>query len=131
MSTLVQSDWPAFERRLQQRHQDLRAAIHVALLRSDEERYQDIAGVVHDTEEQSIAHLLAGVSLAEISRELQELQQVEAALRRMGLGTYGRCVTCGEPIERERLEAHPSATRCLHCQQGVERVPAGRTPSSG
>jgi DnaK suppressor protein len=39
------------------------------LLRSDRERYADIAGQVHDAEEEAIADLLVDVSLAEITRE--------------------------------------------------------------
>ena len=38
---------------------------------------------------------------------LKELQEIEAALKRIELGTYGICTTCGEPIDRARLEALP------------------------
>jgi RNA polymerase-binding transcription factor DksA len=130
MSTAGTQDWPHLKRLLQKQHEDLRKAIHSALIRRDDERYQNIAGAVHDAEEQSVADLLTDINLAEISRELQELRDVEAALQRMTLGTFGRCVSCREPIERERLQAHPSATRCLRCQQQLEQSPARRPPPS-
>lgn len=38
-----------------------------------------------------------------------QLAEVNAALERVGNGTYGKCEVCSEPIERERLEANPSA----------------------
>ena len=38
--------------------------------------------------------------------------QVERALERVAAGTYGRCVTCGRPIEHERLELLPEASEC-------------------
>ncbi len=38
-----------------------------------------------------------------------QLTEVKAALERMDKGTYGICETCGKPIEKERLEANPSA----------------------
>ncbi|MBU6231903.1 MAG: TraR/DksA C4-type zinc finger protein [Patescibacteria group bacterium] len=38
-----------------------------------------------------------------------ELKEVNAALDRMKSGKYGLCETCGKPIEKERLEANPSA----------------------
>ncbi|MDE2041221.1 MAG: TraR/DksA C4-type zinc finger protein [Patescibacteria group bacterium] len=38
-----------------------------------------------------------------------QLKEVTAALERIDKGTYGACEICGKPIERERLEANPSA----------------------
>lgn len=41
------------------------------------------------------------------------LGEVDAALDRMELGTYGICESCHEPIERERLLADPLLRFCL------------------
>jgi len=38
-----------------------------------------------------------------------QLIEINAALERIVNGTFGACETCGEPIERERLEANPSS----------------------
>lgn len=38
-----------------------------------------------------------------------QLNEVKAALKRIEDGTYGVCEVSGEPIEKERLEANPSA----------------------
>lgn len=38
-----------------------------------------------------------------------QLREVNAALERINNNTYGICEISGEPIERERLEANPSA----------------------
>ena len=38
-----------------------------------------------------------------------QLAEVNAALERIEKDTYGICEKCGKPIERERLEANPSA----------------------
>jgi RNA polymerase-binding protein DksA len=57
-------------------------------------------------------------SLLTLVRSLRDtLADVEAALRRMDTGTYGRCERCGEPIADERLEALPAARLCLRCKQ--------------
>jgi len=45
------------------------------------------------------------------------LRDVERALTKMGLGTYGLCEICGEPIPIERLEALPWAILCIRCKQ--------------
>jgi RNA polymerase-binding transcription factor DksA len=44
------------------------------------------------------------------------LHEVEAALRRMDDGSYGRCVECGGGIDVERLEILPQTPLCMGCQ---------------
>ncbi len=39
----------------------------------------------------------------------KQLEEVENALSKIEKGTYGICETCQQPIERDRLEANPSA----------------------
>jgi RNA polymerase-binding transcription factor DksA len=60
-----------------------------------------------------------------ISPAQVELQQVEAALRRLAAGRYATCAVCGEEIEPERLDAVPYADRCRSCAEGG-RAAAGR-----
>ncbi|MEO5679358.1 MAG: TraR/DksA C4-type zinc finger protein, partial [Acidimicrobiales bacterium] len=49
-----------------------------------------------------------------LAATLQEsLEAVDAALHRMEAGTYGLCARCQTPIAPARLEAMPSATRCI------------------
>lgn len=43
----------------------------------------------------------------------EQLEQVNAALARMDDGTYGRCEVDDEPIAPARLEAFPTARRCM------------------
>jgi DnaK suppressor protein len=50
-----------------------------------------------------------------------QLTLIEEALRRMDAGTYGICVTCGEPIDPDRLEARPQSVQCMRCQRASER----------
>lgn len=47
--------------------------------------------------------------------EREDLRLIEEALQRLDAGTYGRCVDCGESIPRARLEARPTAARCVAC----------------
>lgn len=41
-----------------------------------------------------------------------EIRAIDAALQRIGDGTYGECVTCGEPISQERLDIVPYTPFC-------------------
>ena len=49
------------------------------------------------------------------------LRNVEAALKRIGEGTFGECVSCGTEINAKRLEAVPWARYCIDCQEKLER----------
>lgn len=50
------------------------------------------------------------------SSAVARLVEIDAAFDRLRSGHYGRCERCGRSIERERLEAVPTATRCITCQ---------------
>ena len=53
--------------------------------------------------------------------------EVDAALQRLGDGTYGVCECCGRPIPADRLQARPEARNCVECQNAVdEREAAAR-----
>jgi DnaK suppressor protein len=124
MTPLVSSaDFPHFKHTLQTRQRALRVTLHEALLRSDQEQYLQIAGQVHDVEDEALADLLVDVNLAEVTREIQELRDIDAALRRIVLGTYGVCKRCRQAIDQKRLDAYPTATCCVDCQRHEEHLP--------
>ena len=47
--------------------------------------------------------------------EIDEIRQIQGALKRIAEGTYGFCAQCGADIDPKRLEALPTATRCISC----------------
>lgn len=47
------------------------------------------------------------------------LRDVERALTKIQLGTYGTCESCGRTISVERLEAIPWALLCIDCKRKV------------
>jgi len=47
--------------------------------------------------------------------EIQEIRQIQGALKRIAEGTYGVCVQCGAEIDPKRLKALPIAARCISC----------------
>ena len=53
--------------------------------------------------------------------ETAELGDLEAALERMDAGTYGQCTDCGVIIPPARLNAYPTAKRCIVCQTRREQ----------
>ena len=53
--------------------------------------------------------------------ETAELGDIEAALERLDAGTYGQCTDCGVTIPPARLNAYPTAKRCIDCQTVAEQ----------
>jgi len=53
--------------------------------------------------------------------EVRMLAAIDAALKRIDDGTYGRCERCGNQIEPERLDALPWATLCIDDKRREER----------
>lgn len=51
---------------------------------------------------------------AQRRREI-DLARVISALGRLDDGTYGECVSCGEPIAPKRLDHDPAAHTCIEC----------------
>lgn len=112
------------KQRLTERSQALLEEIRQELLKSDDEQYIQIAGRVHDAEEESIADLLVDVNLAIIDLHINEIRDIEAALLRIAGDTYGICIDCDGEIGYERLQAYPTAKRCYTCQRLHEQRPA-------
>jgi len=110
---------------LDARFTQLCAEIRSELLRSDNERYIDLAGQGHDLQDESVAYLLVDLELEIIDMHLAEVREVEAALTRISTGAFGDCMDCGGEIEFDRLEAYPTARRCWDCQSAHEKSYAG------
>jgi DnaK suppressor protein len=51
---------------------------------------------------------------------LKLLHKIDFALQRLDQGTYGKCEACGASIPPERLEAKPSVSLCIACQQASD-----------
>jgi RNA polymerase-binding transcription factor DksA len=45
----------------------------------------------------------------------EEVEQVNAALRRIDEGLFGICAVCESPIEAARLDALPATVMCARC----------------
>jgi RNA polymerase-binding protein DksA len=115
---------------LEKRRQLLLEEIRDELARSGEQHYVDLAGRVPDLGDESVADMLVDLDAAIVDRQIVEMRDVEAALKRLAAGDYGACVDCGTEIPFERLRAYPTASRCVSCQSVREKTFAREgTPS--
>ena len=60
-------------------------------------------------------------SLSLLSQEQDALYEIDQALKRIELGTYGICEMSGKPISHARLEAIPFARFTVECQSQLEK----------
>lgn len=111
-----------FRKQLKQRFKALREEISRELIKSDHEHYIDLAGRVHDLEDESVADLLVDIQLATIGREINEIRDIDMALLRIANGSFGICTDCDDPIDLKRLQAYPTAKRCQRCQTLHEKT---------
>jgi RNA polymerase-binding protein DksA len=119
-----------FKSRLRERADQLREEVQETLARSTDESPAQIAERVRDTEDDSFATLIVDTNLAEVDRDVVELRLIDSALQRLSAGTYGICTNCEQAIPMARLEAEPTAVRCVQCQELYEKTHASTgTPS--
>lgn len=74
-----------------------------------------------DSGDESLANALADFNLTILDRHIDEIRDIEAALQRVKHGEYGVCIDCGDDIAFTRLQAYPTAKRCIVCQEQREK----------
>jgi RNA polymerase-binding protein DksA len=121
MGALSETQKQHLEQKLHARRATLREEIREALLTSSEERHRELAGMVHDAADDSVADLLTDVNLKGMDRDARELAAVNAALDRLARGTLDVCLDCGGDIGFPRLDAQPTASRCIECETRHEK----------
>ena len=71
----------------------------------------------HDPEGATIAFERSQIG-ALVRQVRHHLAEIDAALERVGAGTYGVCERCGAAIGEARLDALPAARTCITCASG-------------
>lgn len=61
------------------------------------------------------------VDSAILVQQRKELNEIELALDKIKIGTFGICEMCEEPIGRERLEVKNFARFCITCREINEK----------
>lgn len=126
MDLPTQNHLTPLRRLLDDRQRELQAEVQAA---QAQQRALSGAGdhEVEDRKDEAAQQQLESVEDLQAQRDLDELAQVQSALRRLDEGSYGECQACGEPIAMQRLRVQPAALRCASCQarleEGQARVP--------
>ncbi len=121
MNGLPAAEVEHLRKRLRNEHAQLRREVADELARSEQGRYLELAGRIHDRGDEAVADLLEDLQIAALDRHVHRVRLVEAALAAIDQGRYGLCRACGVQIGSARLEAEPAAERCIDCQTAVEQ----------
>src|SRR5215470_4026364 len=129
MKPLTATEIETLRKRLAQRRQILRAELAEQLAASDDPRVAGLRDQLAATEDWVLADILGDLDIAMVTRDTAELHEVDAALAGVEDGSYGTCRDCGEPVGWPRLNANPTALRCIACQEAFEHAHARPGPS--
>ncbi len=106
----------AIRQLLEARERELAAEVRSVQARDDDAGPREAT----DMKDGADRSALAEVAMAEVERDMVELRAVQAARQRLDEGRYGLCDDCGEAIAPARLQAQPTAARCIRCQSAAE-----------
>src|SRR5246127_2487280 len=99
---------------------DSMAGVAQGTLRSRAEGSEASAFGMHQADAGSDAYD-RDFALSLLSQEQDALYEIDEALKRIEMGTYGKCEMSGKPIPHARLEAIPFARFTVECQSQLEK----------
>lgn len=112
-----------YQRRLEQEYADLQSLLSStahAGRTADEQ-------VPEDAAEKAANSYAKEFLFRQSDTERSHLHLVEEALGRVRSREFGLCQSCGEPIDRKRLDAVPWTRFCHSCQEQAERENSNNT----
>ena len=122
--TLTTEQIAQFAQRIDTRKRLLQEEIREVSARSSQEHEADLVGGVGDAGDAAATSLQRGITESEVIRDVGEVRDIEAAEERLASGLFGMCIDCHEPIRYKRLDAYPTAKRCIGCQERREKLSA-------
>ena len=106
-----------FKKRLETRQQEL----HRSLIHAQEVGRTLEDGRAADQADRAAGSYTKDFLFHQSTNERNLLRAVENALGRIRDGSFGQCVSCGNEINRKRLEAVPWTLHCIECQEATEQ----------
>jgi DnaK suppressor protein len=110
--TMTKTALNAFRKALEKKQAELvkgnrnRESLAIATIPEELDRIQ------HATERE--------IAIGNLERDYNVLRDVNAALRRIDVHTFGICLDCEEEINPKRLTAIPWTRSCIACQEAAD-----------
>lgn len=118
---LSASEIQKFRELLTQKQEELSDIVH---RKKEEQEFQQEEPEIGDEADIATRSVEKEILFDITDSEKQNLDGIEAALRKIEKGVFGRCESCQKTIPRLRLEVMPWARYCINCQSRNE-VPSG------
>ena len=83
-------------------------------------RTKNDAEIDFRSEEQGTDNYDRDFALTRVSSGQEIVFEIDEALNRLAIGTYGKCESCGCAIEKSRMMALPYSRMCVACQSRSE-----------
>lgn len=111
----IEHDSHDLKRMLTERGRDLEREVHrkIRSARNGSSKERDVL----DEGEAREVDVQTAIDFSLLQNQVETLNAIEMAVRRLGEGTYGICVECGNTIHDARLRALPFAVRCKGCEE--------------
>ncbi len=120
-----QKDLDFFEALLAERRRELVAAQtdseNTNVFHSQKDQGGELAGYSNHLADAASDYTSLETNFDLAAREGKYLVYLEEALQRVKNGTFGICKVCKNLIPKARLEAVPTATKCVDCKEETKR----------
>jgi DnaK suppressor protein len=77
---------------------------------------QDESSLFADPNDRATQEEEFSIELRTRDRERKLIKKIDDSLKKIEIGEYGFCFSCGADIGLRRLEARPTATKCIDCK---------------
>lgn len=119
---LTSEEINAIRNQLLERKQTLWSHIRHDLENEAGEKHRAVLDTMREHGDRALEDLRESAAISLVELKVQELEAIEAALRRIDSRQYGRCADCGRWIRPARLETMPYCVRCRSCQEKLEQI---------
>ncbi len=93
----------------------------VSVVQSTQAQMAEKSGDLPDISDRASEGFEDELAVGLMAIEAAQLDDINEAIERIDLGTYGLCVDCQKAVPKKRLEVLPFAKRCLPCEGQSER----------
>jgi DnaK suppressor protein len=122
MSALTRSQIDQLVMQLKRDYQTLLSEVREELQNSGNQHRIDLLNSEPgDSGDESLATSLVNLNLTTLDRHIQSIRDIESTFKRIENDEYGVCIDCGDNIAFNRLQAYPTAKRCIVCQEKREK----------
>ncbi len=111
---------PETLKRLEEKLRQQQALLERAMTTAVQEGRQSSTDDLQDSADHAVQSYQKELLFLQGTNGHAQLGQVRSAMSRLGDGTFGECLQCGETIGAKRLEAVPWTPYCINCQEKIE-----------